>query len=311
MSKKKITYEEFIERFAKTYGKSEKEVREFVDSCNESIRKGLLRDGNVRLSSFGQIELRRSSERKGRNPQTGEEITIPAQTRADFKPGKKLADAVNQDFAHLEAEVLKEEPVKESEEIEPISVFKRGVFKPSTNRPEYKVAATMTTTAILIALLFFFLLRPDPVLIVEEPVEVPEQIEPKEEVVVVEDMSEKILPKDFEHIVSFNEKLWTIADKYYESHYWWPVIYQRNEETIPHPDFIRENMKVYVPNIAQRQNRDRLIAQAYLNLYHFYRKDFNDAARDFLFAARTFDKDVVESSSIEIPQEDMAYAIRR
>jgi DNA-binding protein HU-beta len=49
----------------------------------------------VALVGFGSFEVKARAERKGRNPQTGEEITIAAAKIPSFKPGKGLKDAVN------------------------------------------------------------------------------------------------------------------------------------------------------------------------------------------------------------------------
>lgn len=51
--------------------------------------------GKVQLTGFGTFSTVQRKERKGRNPGTGAEITIPAQKSVKFKPGKKLKDAVD------------------------------------------------------------------------------------------------------------------------------------------------------------------------------------------------------------------------
>jgi DNA-binding protein HU-beta len=50
----------------------------------------------VQLVGFGNFEVRERSARKGRNPQTGEEIDIPASKVPAFKPGKQLRDVCSQ-----------------------------------------------------------------------------------------------------------------------------------------------------------------------------------------------------------------------
>ena len=59
------------------------------------LTKNALVDGEkVQLIGFGNFEVRERAARKGRNPQTGEEIEIPASKVPAFKPGKSLKDAV-------------------------------------------------------------------------------------------------------------------------------------------------------------------------------------------------------------------------
>ncbi len=70
---------------------SEKALNAFVEAVEESLTKG----NKVQLIGFGTFEVRERSARKGRNPQTGEEIMIPAAKVPAFKPGKALKESVN------------------------------------------------------------------------------------------------------------------------------------------------------------------------------------------------------------------------
>ena len=63
----------------------------FINAVTESLKDG----EKVSLVGFGTFEVRKRSARKGRNPQTGAEITIAAATTPAFKAGKNLKDAVN------------------------------------------------------------------------------------------------------------------------------------------------------------------------------------------------------------------------
>jgi DNA-binding protein HU-beta len=70
---------------------SEKALNAFIESVEESLVKG----DKVQLVGFGSFEVRGRAERKGRNPQTKAEITIPASNSPVFKVGKSLKDSVN------------------------------------------------------------------------------------------------------------------------------------------------------------------------------------------------------------------------
>ena len=63
----------------------------FVDVVSDSLVKG----DKVQLVGFGSFEVRKRAARKGRNPQTKEEIKIPASKAPVFKAGKALKDLVN------------------------------------------------------------------------------------------------------------------------------------------------------------------------------------------------------------------------
>ena len=70
---------------------AEATVNAFIDVVTESLAKG----EKVQLVGFGSFEVRKRVARKGRNPQTKEEIRIPASKAPVFKAGKALKDLVN------------------------------------------------------------------------------------------------------------------------------------------------------------------------------------------------------------------------
>lgn len=73
---------------------TKKEAGLAVDAVFESIQNSLSKGEKVQLIGFGNFEVRDRAARKGRNPQTGEEIDIPASKVPAFKPGKALKEAV-------------------------------------------------------------------------------------------------------------------------------------------------------------------------------------------------------------------------
>lgn len=73
---------------------TKKDVSEAVDAVFEAIQEDLAKGEKVQLIGFGTFEVRDRAARKGRNPQTGAEIEIPASEVPAFKPGKALKEAV-------------------------------------------------------------------------------------------------------------------------------------------------------------------------------------------------------------------------
>jgi len=71
-------------------GLNKREAKEFVDAWFEAIRGALKSGDHVKLSGFGNFQLRDKRQRPGRNPKTGEEIPISARRVVTFKPGQKL-----------------------------------------------------------------------------------------------------------------------------------------------------------------------------------------------------------------------------
>lgn len=78
------------ERAGLTKKDSEKAVNALIDSIQDALQKG----DKVSLVGFGTFETRARGARTGRNPQTGQTITIPASRVPAFKAGKSLRDAI-------------------------------------------------------------------------------------------------------------------------------------------------------------------------------------------------------------------------
>lgn len=76
-------------------GFNKREAKELVEMFFEEIRGALESGSHVKLSGFGNFELRDKSERPGRNPKTGEEIPISARRVVTFRPGQKLKARVD------------------------------------------------------------------------------------------------------------------------------------------------------------------------------------------------------------------------
>ncbi|AZP05311.1 HU family DNA-binding protein [Jeotgalibaca ciconiae] len=87
---------ELVERVADKTNLTKKEVTATVDALFEVIQEALQSGEKVQVIGFGNFEVRDRAARKGRNPQTGEEIQIEATKVPAFKPGKALKDAVKQ-----------------------------------------------------------------------------------------------------------------------------------------------------------------------------------------------------------------------
>lgn len=85
-----LTKAELAERLFEQVGLNKREAKEFVDSFFDVMRDALARGEQVKLSGFGNFDLREKNQRPGRNPKTGEEIPISARRVVTFRPGQKL-----------------------------------------------------------------------------------------------------------------------------------------------------------------------------------------------------------------------------
>ncbi len=86
---------ELIAAIAAKTGDTKKVAEATVNAFVETVTDALVEGDKVQLVGFGSVEVRKRAARKGRNPQTKEEIKIPASKAPVFKAGKALKDLVN------------------------------------------------------------------------------------------------------------------------------------------------------------------------------------------------------------------------
>jgi integration host factor subunit alpha len=89
-----LTKAEVAEHLYEKVGLNKRDAKELVELFFEEIRSTLERGEQVKLSGFGNFDLRKKNERPGRNPKTGEDIPISARCVVTFRPGQKLKSRV-------------------------------------------------------------------------------------------------------------------------------------------------------------------------------------------------------------------------
>lgn len=87
---------ELVASVAEVAELTKKDAEKAVNAVFASVQKALVEDDKVQIIGFGTFEVRTRAARKGRNPQTGETIEIPASKNPVFKAGKALKEDVNQ-----------------------------------------------------------------------------------------------------------------------------------------------------------------------------------------------------------------------
>ena len=85
-----LTKADMAEKLYDELGLNKREAKEIVEMFFEEVRAALEAGNQVKLSGFGNFDLRDKSQRPGRNPKTGEEIPITARRVVTFRPGQKL-----------------------------------------------------------------------------------------------------------------------------------------------------------------------------------------------------------------------------
>jgi len=89
-TKDSLTKADLAENLYEELGFNKREAKELVEFFFEEIRNALEDNEQVKLSGFGNFDLRDKKQRPGRNPKTGEEIPITARRVVTFRPGQKL-----------------------------------------------------------------------------------------------------------------------------------------------------------------------------------------------------------------------------
>jgi integration host factor subunit alpha len=91
-----LTKAELTELLFERLGLNKREAKDMVEGFFEEIRTALVRGEGVKLSGFGNFQLRDKPQRPGRNPKTGEEIPISARRVVTFHPSQKLKGIVGE-----------------------------------------------------------------------------------------------------------------------------------------------------------------------------------------------------------------------
>ena len=94
METKTMTKADLVEMLFNRMGINKRDAKDMVDAFFDEIRTALESGRTVKLSGFGNFQLRDKAQRPGRNPKTGEEIAITARRVVTFHASQKLKEAV-------------------------------------------------------------------------------------------------------------------------------------------------------------------------------------------------------------------------
>jgi len=90
-----MTKAELVEKVYGKAGGAKKDSADLVELVFDIMKTTLESGENLKISGFGNFEVKQKADRKGRNPQTGEEITIAARQVLSFKPSTVLKNQIN------------------------------------------------------------------------------------------------------------------------------------------------------------------------------------------------------------------------
>lgn len=90
-----MTKADLVEKVSREAEMTKKDAEQLVEIVFDSIVGSLNKGEKIELRGFGSFRVRERNARKGRNPKTGEAVSIPAKRVAYFKPGKELKELIN------------------------------------------------------------------------------------------------------------------------------------------------------------------------------------------------------------------------
>lgn len=90
-----MTKADIFEKVSENLGLTKKESAELVEAVFSLIKSTLESGEKLKIAGFGNFEVKQKADRRGRNPQTGETITIEARRILTFKPSAVLKSAIN------------------------------------------------------------------------------------------------------------------------------------------------------------------------------------------------------------------------
>lgn len=85
-----LTKADLVEHLYEVMGLNKREAKDLIEAFFEQVAAALEGGKHVKISGFGNFELRDKKERPGRNPKTGEEVAVSARRVVTFKPSQKL-----------------------------------------------------------------------------------------------------------------------------------------------------------------------------------------------------------------------------
>ena len=89
---KTITKADLADYLYEKVGLNKREAKEFVDLFFEELRSALLSEESIKLTGFGNFDVRKKAERPGRNPKTGQQIPVTARKVVTFHASQKLKE---------------------------------------------------------------------------------------------------------------------------------------------------------------------------------------------------------------------------
>ena len=106
-----MTKADLVEEVIRVSSLGKKQAEIIVNTVFQSIVDALQQEDKIELRGFGSFRVRRRRSRQGRNPKTGDRVSVPSKRIPYFKPGKELKDLINGDDERVARSLASAEPV--------------------------------------------------------------------------------------------------------------------------------------------------------------------------------------------------------
>ncbi len=326
----KITFADLVDKIAEETGASKRLVHDLLIETVNLTREGLNRDGHVNLRGLGRFHLKWHEAKRGRNPQTGELIEIPAHSRVKFNAEADLREYINRKYSHLRSTIIEGEieplepeptdvPIKPEDTIpQPVSETPTSIQEEEKKRSARWLWLVIPLLIIILAYLFWPS-KKAPETDVKEPVVTekvvedvpikPEEAGQPEEKPVAEEI--KMGTPGGQHTVKPGEGLWTISRDFYNQAYLWPNIYRVNLNKIKNPDLLSIGSEVQIPplqgkpgNLTQKDIEE--IAEGFIEVYLVYKKLGKKKALYYLWVVKKWNvTEVIDRFKDRIDETDL------
>ena len=307
----KLTFTELVEKIAEETGASRQLVHDLLMDEVRLVKEDLIRDGVATIHGLGHFRLTWHEPRPGRNPQTGEEIEIPAHSSVNFKAQADLRQHINRQYDHLKPQPVQGDVQNDRDKTvinEPEELEIAPEYEPFPEKEKKKKVSIFWITLLLlffILTVLFFIIRscakePETKLrkpAVSEKIEVKVTVQPKVPKKIEKTTAEKeIRPATHggQHTVTPGDNLWKISSHYYTQGELWPNIYRANLNQIPNPDMLTPASEIQVPDLqgkpgAWTRKDVEDISAGFMEAYLFYKNKNKKKALDCLWVVQKWD----------------------
>lgn len=277
-----ITPLALAERIQKKTGINAELAKRFSYDFFAIVSRCLKQEDSFIIHRFGTFKKLWVEESTGRNPQTNNEITIPAHWRIKFTPSKSVAERINKKYAHLKAQLIHEKSFKalqeksdffqttqmihsdsvKDEELnsDPDDLIDDADDEKKTSRlPLILIPAAIVLLALLLLIFKMCSAKPKT-----------KQIAPPEEPPVTKEQPDTQKSVLSEYRVPAGSCYYKIAEDQFDNRHVWPIIYAENSQSNPDPDLICAYSNIFIPSKDTITSDAQNAKSAYIKTYNSY-----------------------------------------